>query len=53
MGEKEENSWVRCIGYEPEYDNMAALKAWVEMEERKAEAEAQNGGGRGFMGGLW
>lgn len=40
MGEKKK-SWVHCIGYEPEYDNMAAWKAWVEMEERRREAEAQ------------
>lgn len=40
VGEKKK-IWAHCIGYEPEYDNMAAWKAWVEMEERRREAEAQ------------
>lgn len=53
------NSWVDCIGYDPEHDDKAAWKAWVGMEEKKAaEAAAQqNWGNRGVveggLGRLW
>lgn len=52
------NSWVNCIGYDPE-DDKAAWKAWVEVEEKKAAdaAAQQNEGNRGVvrggLGRLW
>lgn len=53
------DSWITCIGYDPEYDNKAAWNAWVEVEEKNAaEAAAQQnwenrGVVRGGLGRLW
>lgn len=47
------NSWVNCIGYDPEDDDKAAWKARVEVEMKKAaEAAEQQSSRMGEIGRL-